>query len=82
METQRNVKAVKIKITRSQYGFKIAILFHSNDKLRNKSILCFPILSRKGLKALYGCKLSSVIDGGGRKSPSCRCRNKNMEGEI
>lgn len=44
METQHNVKAIQIKIIYSQYGFKIAILFQSNDKLRNKSILCFPIL--------------------------------------
>lgn len=82
METQCNVQAVKIKIIHSQYGFKIAVLFHSNDKLRNKSILYFLILSWKGLKALYSCKLSSVIGGGGRKSLSCTQRNKNMEGGI
>lgn len=64
METQPNVKTVKIKIIYSQYGLEIAILFRSSDKLRNKSILCFPILSCNGLKALYNCKLSSVIDDG------------------
>lgn len=81
METQHNVKTVKIKIICSQYGFEIAILFHSNDKLRNKSIVCFPILSCKGLKALYSCKLNS-IGGGGGNSPSCRQRNQNLEGGI
>lgn len=82
METQHNVKAIQIKIIYSQYGFKIAILFQSNDKLRNKSILCFPILLCQGLKALYSCKLSSVIDGGGRKSAVFTWRNKIMEGTI
>lgn len=46
METQHNVKGIQIKIIYSQYGFKIAIVFQSNDKLRNKSILCFPVLQR------------------------------------
>lgn len=56
MEAQHNVKTVKIKITCSQHGLKKAMLFHSNDKLRNETILCFPMLSCKSLKALHSCK--------------------------
>lgn len=44
METQHSIKAIQIKIIYSQYDFKIAIVFQSNDKLRNKSIFCFPVL--------------------------------------
>lgn len=62
MEIVHNVKAVKLNTF--SVCLLITILFPSNDKLRNKSTLHFPLLLYKSLKALYSHKLSNVTAGG------------------
>lgn len=57
-------KQSKLKHYVPSMASKKLFCFIAIDKLRNKSILYFPILSCKSLKALHSCKLSS---GGGRK---------------
>lgn len=79
MENMVNpIKTLKWKYTTmseqsklKQYVLSTALnscFIHSTDKLRNKSILCFPILLCKGLKALYSCKLRNTAAAGGEGS--------------